>query len=45
MGCAQEALECRMRCESGKGWKGARLGFATAAKDGGTMLRFAHAGW
>ena len=32
-------------CESGKEWSGTRLAFETIPKDGGTMLRFSHAGW
>jgi uncharacterized protein YndB with AHSA1/START domain len=32
-------------CESGQEWTGTRLVFDTTSKNGGTMLRFAHADW
>jgi len=33
------------RCQSGKEWKGTRLRFALIASEGGTRVRFTHAGW
>ena len=32
-------------CQSGQEWQDTHLVFDTASKDGGTMLRFAHADW
>ena len=32
-------------CESGKEWNGTRIMFHAAPQNGGTMLKFAHAGW
>lgn len=32
-------------CKSGQEWSGTKLVFDTASKNGGAMLRFAHADW